>query len=279
MFGDRASHIKFGDVFTCHCGLPFPSLQHIAVHHLTCTVQQPMPYGPSLNFWYIFGWGRDFDQMNFLYSRANISSWLAVSTSSSKAFLTPLSSAACMQPKKSSSIAIVRMSSSYDNYEAWSESMINSIATWTQEHDLLFHLDGDPRILGVAVSSRIFPLIPSPAVQKYLSVEFAVRQPIPAEVGCLSAIEWSAQLVGMIKDMKQRRADKPAVASVRDGLTSILAHLAVLCFSAESFHFDCKVKIDARDSIRRTMDESEYDDWESSLTQDDAKMKKVRDGA
>ena len=113
---------------------------------------------------------------------------------------------------------------------------------------------GDPRILGTAVSSRVFPLIPPPAVKRYLSIEFGVRRPNPSEGGCSSAIGLTAKLVGLIKHVKQRRpADKPVVASIQDGLTSNVAHLAVLCLSAESFYFDCKVKTEGLDRIRRAM--------------------------
>jgi hypothetical protein len=32
LFGDRAHHIVFGDMFTCHCELPFSCIQILAVY-------------------------------------------------------------------------------------------------------------------------------------------------------------------------------------------------------------------------------------------------------
>jgi hypothetical protein len=74
-------------------------------------------------------------------------------------------------------------------------------------------------------------------------------------------------------------ADKPAVASVVDGLTSNLTHLTVLCFLAKPFYFDCNVKLEGLDRIRRAMDQSDYDDWESTLHEDGARMFFVTSGA
>jgi hypothetical protein len=74
---------------------------------------------------------------------------------------------------------------------------------------------------------------------------------------------------------------KPAVVSVLDSLTSNLARLGVFCFSTESFHFDCKVKLVAHDGILRALaNQSEYDGWETSLCGNpDARMILVTDGA
>jgi hypothetical protein len=58
----------------------------------------------------------------------------------------------------------------------------------------------------------------------------------------------------MIKHAKKMWPnEEPAVVSALDGLTSNLVHLGVFCFSTESFHFDCKVKLVTHDKIRRAL--------------------------
>ena len=47
--GDCAYHILSDDAFMCHCGLLFSSIQLLAVHYLTCAVQQPTTCRLSLN--------------------------------------------------------------------------------------------------------------------------------------------------------------------------------------------------------------------------------------
>lgn len=120
---------------------------------------------------------------------------------------------------------------------------------------MLFGFNGDPLIMGVALSSRIFPLVPSPAVSTYLANEFSVDHPIVnAELGGISSLEWTAKLSGTIKHAENMwPSEKPAAVSVLDGLTSNSANLAVFCFSVESFHFDCKVKLVTHDKIRRAL--------------------------
>ena len=50
LLGDWMYHILPGHVYTCHCGLPFSCTQLLAVHIMSCTVQQPKSCGPSLYF-------------------------------------------------------------------------------------------------------------------------------------------------------------------------------------------------------------------------------------
>ena len=98
----------------------------------------------------------------------------------------------------------------------------------------------------------------------------------------LSSIEWTAKLCMMINHMSAKWPDrKPAVACLADGLSSNLPHLAMLCFSADSFHFDCKLLTCVLDSIRKGMaGQSEYDSWLSSLHENlDITMVNVIDGA
>lgn len=99
--------------------------------------------------------------------------------------------------------------------------------------------------------------------------------------GCLLSTAWSAKLSGMIKHAKQMCPDDiPAVACVLDGLTSPTPHLAVFCFSTESFYFDCRLKLVSDNILRRAMaDQSEFDNCQSSLKNDpDARTITVTDG-
>ncbi|GAB7323929.1 hypothetical protein MBLNU13_g07350t1 [Cladosporium sp. NU13] len=139
---------------------------------------------------------------------------------------------------------------------------------------MLFALDGNPLGMGIALSSRVFPMIPSPAVGRYLSAEFGLRPPSPRPRPAMCL-----QSNGMIKHIiKTRPADKPSVASVQEGLMSNLAHLAVFCLSTDIFHCDCKVKLDGMDRNTRARDPSEYDAWQSSPHENDAGMITVPDG-
>lgn len=143
----------------------------------------------------------------------------------------------------SPSIGVVRNSGYAQGMPSWTAHGENSIDYWMDGHDTLLFTDAEPFIIAVAVPSRIFPLLPSPAVTSFLLTEFSIPSSQACEKKCLLAIEWSAKLSGKIWQIVRRWPDhKPLVASIGDGPTSNLVHLSRLIYTVPSFCFDCRLK-------------------------------------
>lgn len=138
---------------------------------------------------------------------------------------------------------------------------------WMDEHNTLLFTDAESFIIAVAVPSRMFPLIPSLAVTFFLLTEFSIPSPQPCEKDCLLAMEWSAKLSEKIWQIAMRWPDhKPSVASIGDGLTSSLMHLSMLVSTAPSFNYDCRLKQDNLDRLRRVFgSQEEFDKWRQFL--------------
>ena len=142
----------------------------------------------------MFSRGRDHDLMMKLGNyRTYKGSWATIHSNDTGSSLNLLDfdplAIACMQSKIPSSIAVARTSDSNRGPATWKPIQIKSIDHWPNEHDTLFGVNCDPLVLAIAVSSRIFPLVPSPAVSEYLSTKFRSRPTQSHDPGCLVPIE------------------------------------------------------------------------------------------
>jgi hypothetical protein len=149
--GRRLYHALLGEVLKCHCGLPFASVQHLAVHYRTCTVDlaTAATTGASLKACYMhsFGINYKFHDMSAFLDKAT---WMVQDVSSTPSFsklAIDEDIAYCRKLKIAPSIVLVR-DSGY-GMVSWTPNKQKGVDHWTRLHRQVFNFRSEDIIMTV----------------------------------------------------------------------------------------------------------------------------------
>lgn len=255
LLGTRAQHMLFGNVLMCHYSLPFPSTQHLGVHHLECAIDPTTTDGSSYAAWYLHGFRQATiaSRVLPLLLEKEVTFWVLVektqtSTTPAKKFDIKSKSSdrvLCARGVHVPTIFMFRRSQFNLSFLDWSDSYKSNAGFLMDEHRKVFDTKGEQVLLPIGVSSRVFLLVPSSPVRKYLETEMAVPEDISPEYPGFHAIEASAILASTLSRFSEKWPDVwPVLAFSSDRFSCAMINMAMFNYSAITFHLHYKLNME-----------------------------------
>lgn len=174
--GRRLYHTILGEVLKCHYGLPFASVQHLALRYKTCSVNSTATTaGPSLKAWYMHAFGINHGYHDFAVN-AERAGWMVQDVFSDPTAI-PIpkprfsklgidaDTAYCRKLRAAPGIVLVR--DSRFATVSWTPNKQKSVGHWTRQYREVFNLRGKDMTMAVRCSLRVFRLVPSEATSEY----------------------------------------------------------------------------------------------------------------